>query len=165
MTKANSKGRLRLAYSSSATDNTSNQHTSDIWQQLDLFAKPDAVFFVAPEVYPLQALIDFLKNSHVTQIIDLRQIPHFSFGGTSRARFLDVLAKLKIDYYSLASYSIASGELGVCGSDLIRRHLKTGPSLVFSDLEPDRDPDVATTTNNLREAGVQFILVYAPPKT
>lgn len=158
------RGHLRLAYSSSGSHKSSEKSNSasqdNLWNQLDLFSRSETVLFASPETYPFPTLLDLLKHAHVTQIIDLRHIPHFSFEGCSRARFFETLEKLKIGYTSLTAAPDWHSDWESQGSDLINKNIKRGPLMVFSDLEPDRDPDIAIVTNELDKAGVKLERVF-----
>jgi len=164
MSKTKNKGHLRIAYSAENFEpgvNSTQKVIEDAWDQLDLFDQPDTIVFVSPERYSLSDLVNLLKSFHVTQIIDLRLLPHFSFGGASRNRFIRVLSELHLSYYSLASNNSDSNENNSKGSDLIKRFLDRGPSMVFSDIEPSSDPDISSATSDLTKAGVRFKPVYA----
>lgn len=106
-------------------------------------------------------LLDLLQGSRVTQIIDLRHIPHFLFGRSSRALFFEALEKLGIRYFSVTAASSIPGQHESLAYDLLRQHLQQGPSMVFSDLEPSTDTDIATVIGKLNDAGIKFVRVFA----
>ena len=156
------RGHLTLAYSEAKGNNQPSTPIigSAAWDQLDLFCQPETVYFAAPDTYPSAMLIDLLSSSHVTQLIDLRQIPHFSFGGTSRVQFFEALADLKIEYFRISGDTDGKDSIKSRSREIIESRLNFGPSMVFSDINPDQDSDIAIVVSELRKAGVKFTPVF-----
>ena len=157
---------LKLVYSADANGTeletpSAQKLPEDTWGQLDLFEQPDTVIFTSPGAYPLQELVALLRRSNVSQILDLRLVPHFSFEGTTRARFIELLNQLNVKYYRLTPSSMKSADEHSGGYVWIKQYVRSGPSMVFSDVEPTRDPDISAVTAELNREGVRYKPVFA----
>lgn len=117
----------------------------DSWRQLDLFAEnPQTVVFVSPEECKFADVVRLLDSAHIRQVFDMREMPHLVFEGQSRAAFFDVLGKLGISYMSsLELETKYEGKAPIVIARELALKLKAGPTMVFSEREPETDPEVA----------------------
>lgn len=120
------------------------------WRQLDLFAQnPQTVVFLSPDECKYADVVKLLLNVHVRQIFDIREMPHLVFEGQSRATFFDVLGKLGISYRSSLEFETKfEGKAPVVIVRELALKLEAGPTMVFSDREPQSDPEVAKIDEN-----------------
>jgi len=161
---------LTLVYSSSPdepTERTSGGscdiEKGDPWLQLDLFATEasDTVVYTSPDHCNLPSILTLLESAHIRQIFDFREIPHLAFAGSSRARFFEALAELNVKYHSsLALETMERFFEGTRAINLLMDQIVKGPTMIFSDLEPKDDPDVARLNSALSSSGVSFRPVF-----
>lgn len=118
---------------------------TESWRQLDLFAEnPQTVVFVSPDGCGFADVVKLLLSAHVRQIFDMREMPHLVFEGQSRATFFDVLGKLGISYMSSLEFETKyEGKAPVVIARELALKLEAGPTMVFSDREPQSDPEVS----------------------
>lgn len=123
---------------------------SESWRQLDLFAaNPHTVVFVAPEECKFIDVVNLLETAHIRQVFDMREVPHLVFEGHSRAAFFDVLDELGVSYMSSLEYETKyEGNAEMVLARELSRKLRTGPTMVFSNREPETDPEVAKIDEN-----------------
>lgn len=121
------------------------ENRSEPWRQLDLFAEnPQTVVFVSPEECKFSDVVRLLESAHIRQVFDMREMPHLVFEGQSRAAFFDVLGKLGISYMSSLEFETRyEGKAPIVIARELANKLKAGPTMVFSDREPETDPEVA----------------------
>jgi len=117
---------------------------------LDLFAEnPQTIVFVFPEECKFADVVKLLESAHIRQVFDMREMPHLVFEGQSRAAFFDVLGKLGISYMSSLEFETKyEGKAPIVIARELALKLKTGPTMVFSNLEPETDPEVAKIDEN-----------------
>ena len=123
---------------------------TESWRQLDLFAEnPQTVVYVSPEECKFSDVVNLLESAHIRQIFDMREMPHLVFEGQSRAAFFDVLGKLGISYMSSLEFETKyEGNAPIVIARELALKLKVGPTMVFSDQEPESDPEVAKIDEN-----------------
>lgn len=126
------------------------EQRSESWRQLDLFAEnPQTVVFVSPEECRFADVVKLLESAHIRQVFDMREMPHLVFDGQSRAAFFDVLGKLGISYMSSLEFETKyEGKAPLVIARELALKLKAGPTMVFSDREPESDPEVAKIDEN-----------------
>lgn len=151
----------RFSASSKGADAANSK--ADAWQQIELFAseQPDTVIYASPERCHLASLVALMASAHVRQIFDFRELPHLAFEGGTRARFFEALSGLNVNYFSsmeLETKGQALREKGVL--DALTTRIEKGPTMVFSDLDPELDPDVQELNASLSKSGVQFKPVF-----
>lgn len=164
MSHDGSRGRLSLVYSADKQDfSFSAGGDGDLddaeWQQIELFTSelPDTVIFTSLESTHLETLVEFLKRAHVRQIFDAREIPYFASGAESRARFFDALRNMQVTYISaLALARDAGASRRENAAEILGKNIEKGPTLVFSDVDPNLDPDIVDIKSKLAGAGVNY---------
>ena len=121
------------------------EQRSASWRQLDLFAEsPQTVVFVSPEECKFSDVVKLFESAHIRQVFDMREMPHLVFDGQSRAAFFDLLGKLGISYMSSLEFETKyEGKAPNVIARELALKLKTGPTMVFSDREPESDPEVS----------------------
>lgn len=157
---------LTLVYSSdSPKNNEAAQEEKDSdagWHQLDMFSssRPDALVFTSPQNFDFEELKEMLDSAHIKYILDLRVIPNLVFNGTSRGRFFQLLAQRDVDYISQMSVAPGARDKANEIADWLGTRIGRGPTMVFSDLDPQRDSEVRQLSCQLNQAGVKFEPVY-----
>lgn len=161
---------LTLVYSAAANGFSDSSKAAgaknslaDAWLQIELFAteQPDTVIFASPERCRLASLVALVASSHVRQIFDCRELPHLSFEGGTRARFFEALSGLNVKYFSAMEMETKGHTLREKGVfDALTLQIDKGPTMVFSDLDPELDPDVQQLNESLSKSGVRFKPVF-----
>lgn len=133
-----------------AVGTSDQERQAEPWRQLDLFAEnPRTVIFVSPDECKLADVLELLKSAHIKQIFDIREMPHLVFEGQSRAGFFDVLDRVGISYMSSLEFEAKnSGSKPFVVARELALKLKAGPTMVFSDRNPESDPEVAKIHEN-----------------
>ena len=138
------------------------ENQTESWRQLDMFAEnPQTVVFVSPEKCKFADVVKLLLSAHIRQIFDMREMPHLVFEGQSRATFFDLLSKLNISYTSSLEFETRHEDKApiVIARELAPK-LKGGPTMVFSDHEPQSDPVVARIDENFTKEVKDYKSVY-----
>ncbi|MDE2175083.1 MAG: hypothetical protein KGJ54_07330 [Betaproteobacteria bacterium] len=159
---------LSLVYSERVHDFSERKTPRDqpapsTWQQIDLFAteRPDTVIYASLEGINLNSLLKLLERAHIRQIFDFREMPHLSFSSGSRGLFFDALCRLHVTYVnSLIADNLGQAKKVSEAAGLLAKNINNGPTMIFSDIDPNVDPDIRDINDSLSNSGLQYRPVY-----